>query len=266
MQRKIQQLLRLSGLRDDEVTFYVHLLRLKRASMTQLIAESGLNVMTAYRTIKRLQERGLVQAFDVNQKQSIYVPLSLGALIQTLGAEERTIRRLQLALKDLDRFLPFMDAYEQKDDVAESDEPIVIREGLDAFREEYLKIPDCCSEEFLHIGSMANYWRVAGMSDESPEELAFRNKRIAKGTYCRIFNTPTPEAEIFAKRDSRELRTTRLVDDIPVKNDYLAFADSHVSHFICDEARPRVIVIRQPEVVALYRRQFESMWDRGVGA
>ena len=182
MRRKVQHLLRLAGLREEEATLYMHLLQLKRASMTQLIAESGLNVMTAYRTIKRLQERGLVQAFNVNQKQSVYVPLSLSALIQTLGAEERTIRRLQLALKDLDRFLPFMDVHEQQDDTTDCDEPIQIREGLDAFREEYLKIPDCCTEEFLHIGSMANYWRVAGMSDESPEELAFRSKRIAKGS------------------------------------------------------------------------------------
>ncbi|MFA5750561.1 MAG: helix-turn-helix domain-containing protein, partial [Candidatus Shapirobacteria bacterium] len=88
MRQKIEHTLRLAGLREEEVTMYLHLLILKRASMAELIAETGLNVMTAYRTMKRLQERGLVQSFDINQKQSVYAPLSLGALIQTLGAEE----------------------------------------------------------------------------------------------------------------------------------------------------------------------------------
>jgi len=266
MRQRIQHLLRLAGLREDEVAMYLHLLTLKRASMSQLIATSGLNVMTAYRTIKRLQERGLVQAMKVNEKQSVFVPLTLSALIQTLGAEERTIRRLQLALKDLDHFLPFIDAGDaaEKSDVLE--EPIVIREGLNAFREEYLKLPDLCDDEYLCMGSMQNYWHVADMSDEAPEELAFRHKRFSRNMYCRVFNTHSPESETFSKRDSKELRTTRLVDAIPVAKDYLGYAKDHIRHFICDKEHPRVIIIRHPELVALYRDQFERMWAEGVGS
>lgn len=265
MRRRIQCLLRLAGLREEEVKLYLRLLQLKRASMMELIAESGLNVMTAYRTMKRLQERGLVQAMKINGKQSIFLPLTLSALIKTLSAEERTIRRLQLALKDLDRFLPFVDVQEKRGDSAENDEPIVIREGLDAFREEYLKLPDLCDDEFLCMGSMQNYWKVAEMSDEAPEELAFRHKRFRRNMFCRVFNTHSPESENFAKRDSRELRTTRLVDAIPVAKDYLGYAKDHVRHFICDTDHPRVVIIRHPELVALYRDQFERMWNAGVG-
>ncbi|MDD5074718.1 MAG: helix-turn-helix domain-containing protein [Candidatus Peribacteraceae bacterium] len=265
MRRKIQHLLRLAGLREEEVTLYLHLLALKRASMTDLIGRSGLNVMTAYRTIKRLQDRGLVQAFSVNQKQSVYVPLSLSALIQTLGTEERTIRHLQLALKNLDPLLPYVDVGET-DSVTLDEEPVAILEGLDAFREEYLKLPDLCEDEFLCMGSMQNYWKTSGMSDEAPEELAFRHKRFSRRMFCRVFNTHSPESEGFAKRDSKELRTTRLVDAIPVAKDYLGFSKDHVRHFICDKDHPRVIIIRHPELVALYRDQFERMWKEGVGA
>jgi hypothetical protein len=112
---------------------------------------------------------------------------------------------------------------------------------------------------------MQNYWKVAGMSDEAPEELAFRHKRFRKNMFCRVFNTHSPESEIFSKRDSKELRTTRLVDEIPVAKDYLGYAKDHVRHFICDEDHPRVIIIRHPELVALYRDQFERMWRTGVG-
>jgi len=262
MKHRLQSLLRLAGLREEEATLYLHLLKLRRASMSELIAASGLNVMMAYRTMKRLQERGLVSAMKINRKTSVYAPLTLTALTKKLDQEQRKLRKLQLALRDLDPLLPYLDMEAAKDDA----DPIEIREGIEAFREEYLKLPDCCTDEFLHIGSMQNYWRIAGMSDEAPEELAFRRKRIGKGTYCRIFNTHSPESETFAKRDSRELRTSRLVDDIPVRRDYLAYADNHVSHFICDAENPRVIVIRQPEAVALYRKQFEMMWNGGVGA
>ncbi len=265
MRRKIEHTLRLAGLREEEVTMYLHLLRLKRASMPELIAETNLNVMTAYRTMKRLQERGLVQAMEINQKQSVYVPLTLDALIQTLGAQERSIRRLQLTLKNLDPLLSYMDTAEEPR-AENSEEPVTIAEGFDAFREEYLKIPDLCEDEFLCMGSMQNYWKVAGMSDEAPEELAFRHKRFKRNMSCRVFNTYSSESAAFAKRDSKELRTTRLVDTIPVSKDYLGYTKDHVRHFICDEEYPRVIIIRHPELVTLYRDQFERMWQAGVGA
>lgn len=265
MRHRIESVLRLAGLREEEVTMYLKLLSLKRATMPQLLAEIRLNVMTAYRTIKRLQERGLVKSMKVNEKQSVFLPLTLNALMQTLSAEERTLRRVQLALKDIDRFLPYIGSEEETRD-REEGEPVLMREGLDAFREEYLKIPDLCDEEFLHIGSMQNYWKVAEMSDEAPEELSFRHKRFKKNIYCRIFNTHSPESEIFAKRDSKELRTTRLVDAIPITQDYLAYSKNDVRHFLCDEKNPRVIIIRHPELVALYRDQFERMWKEGVGA
>jgi len=265
MRQRLQSVLRLAGLRDEETAMYLKLLALKRASMAHLIAETGMNVMTAYRTMKRLQERGLVQAFSVNRKQSVYAPLTLDALIQKLGAKERAIRRLQRALQNLDQFLPFMDVAASAQKRGNGFEPVEVREGLDAFREEYLKIPDLCDDEFLHIGSMQNYWKVAEMSDEAPEELSFRHKRFSRNIYCRIFNTHSPESEIFAKRDSKELRTTRLVDAIPITQDYLGYSKNDVRHFICDKENPRVIIIRHPELVALYHDQFERMWKEGVG-
>lgn len=262
MRRKIHHLLSLAGLREDEVTLYLHLLALKRASMTDLIAASGLNVMTAYRTIKRLQERDLVQSFSVNQKQSVYAPLTLKSLICKLDTEQRALRKVQLALQDLDSLLPYADLHTESSK-GSSSEPVELKEGLDAFREEYLKIPDLCDNEFLCMGSMQNYWKVAGMSDEAPEELAFRHKRFTKGIFARVFNTPCVESEVFAKRDSKELRTTKIVDDIPICKDYVAFARDHIAHFVCDPESPRVILVRHPELLALYRNQFRAMWERG---
>lgn len=261
MRRRLRDLLRLAGLREEETELYLLLLKKRRAAMSELIAEGGINIMTAYRMMKRLQECGLVKAFKINRKQSIYAPLTLAALIRKLDVEQRKLRKLQLALQGLDRFLPYLDLGMMKHD----EEPVEVREGLDAFKEEYLKIPDLCTDEFLHIGSMESYWKVAGMSDDSPEELSFRHRRVNRKIFARIFNTPSPESRIFAARDSRELRTTRLMEALPVTGNYLAFSARDVRHFLCDAEHPRVIIIRHPELVALHRQQFQKMWEDGVG-
>lgn len=264
MLKKLQQLLILAGLRDEEVTLYLHLLRMRRATMTELIGESGLNIMTAYRTVKRLQERGLVQSFSVNQKQSVYAPLTLRALIHKLDQEQRSLRKVQLALQDLDHLLPYVDLEQEAESAPH--ELIQLREGVDAFREEYLKLPDECDGEYLHVGSMQNYWDVAGMGDESPEELAFRAKRYRRGVFARVINTDSPTMRAIAKRDSKELRTLRILDDMPIRRDYIGFGAHHIAHFVCDKEHPKVLLIRHPELMALYRNQFRHMWDQGSGA
>jgi hypothetical protein len=145
-------------------------------------------------------------------------------------------------------------------------ELLELREGVDAFREEYLKLPDVCDGEYLHVGSMQNYWDIAEMGDESPEELAFRSKRYRHGIFARVINTDSPLMREISKRDSKEMRTLRIVDDMPIRRDYIGFARDHVAHFVCDKASPRVILVRQPELLALYRNQFRHMWESGIGA
>lgn len=239
---------------------YLLLLKLQKASVAEIVEMTGMNTMTAYRLVKRLLDRSLISEISLNQKQSVYVPLSLKSLVMRLESDERRMRKIQLALRGVDKLLPYLDL----DQNTAETEPVEIREGLDAFREEYFRLPDLCDDEYLCMGSMQNYWKIAGMSDEAPEELGFRSKRFRKGIFARVFNTPCVESETFAKRDSQELRTTRIVDDMPVKEDYLGFAKDHICHFVCDPNNPRVIVIRHPELVAVHRRQFDQMWKGGV--
>jgi len=97
MRRRIQHLLSLAGLRGEEITLYLLLMKLHRATIGELSSASGMHLVTAYRTMKRLQDRGLVQALKMNQKLSVYAPLTLDALIQKLATKEREVRRLQLA-------------------------------------------------------------------------------------------------------------------------------------------------------------------------
>ena len=201
MRRKIQSLLQLADLKEEEIQLYLLLLKLQQASAAELIEKSGFGRMMVYRTLQSLEDQEMVEKVALNQKTSVYKPLTLNALIRKIDVEQRKLRRLQLALQDLDGFLPMMDLSENQ---SEEEEIIQVREGIDAFREEYLDFPDYCDDEYLHVGHMENYWDAAGMTYDCPEEIAFRNKRYKKGVYCRIVNVHTPQSEEFVRRDSRE--------------------------------------------------------------
>lgn len=256
MRKKLTNLLRLAELKDEEITLYLLLLKLKEATIPQLVAESNLNFMMVYRTIKRLTEKGLIDSEPVNNKQDIYKPLSLKSLINKIQTQQRKLRRLENGLKGLDHFLPYMDIDN------ETDESIQLREGLDAFLEEYLKLPELCEEEYLHIGNMHNLWNTAGLSYEAPEERNFIHRRIHRGAFARVLNPPTEKADEFASKDSIEKRTTKLKSGLPVTDNYLAITENQSSLFICDPEDPRVIVIKQPELLEMQKDQFRTLWSK----
>ena len=85
----------------------------------------------------------------------------------------RQSKRLEIMgykkFKDYYYYMGVMDTLFEDGRITE-EESIEIREGLDAFREEYLKLPSCCEDEYLHIGSMEDCWRVGKMGYDSPEE------------------------------------------------------------------------------------------------
>jgi sugar-specific transcriptional regulator TrmB len=210
-----------------------------------------------YRTLLKLEERGLVKRSAGRGRQAIFEPLTLRALAQAISQEQRKLRRLELELQDLDGLLPYMDVEDECDT-----EGVSVRYGQDAFKEEYLKMPDVLEEEYLHIGNMANMWRTAGFGYESPEERSFIHRRLARNIFARVLDIPTREAEEVQRHDSREKRTLMLKESLPIMENFLIIGEKQVSHFLCDPEHPRVIVIRQPELVATHRSHFETIWNK----
>ena len=97
-----------------------------------------------------------------------------------------------------------------------------------------------------------------------PEERNFTHKRLTKGISCRIVNIHTPEAEEFRKNDTRELRTSKLADTLPIVKNYLGITEHQASYFLCEPENPRVIIMKQPELVAMQKQSFEKLWKASV--
>lgn len=253
---KIKDILRLNDLSEQEIAVYIALLTLQKATIPMLREQSGLPNITVYRCMKNLEERRMVDVELINKKQACYKPLTLEKLIVKVEHAQRKLRRLELELKNLDSLLPYIGEKELKDE-----EEIEVRAGLDAFREEYLKMPDLFEDEYLHIGCTEAFWETARWNYESPEERSFIHRRMARNIYGRVVDPYTPTAEMIQKNDSREKRTLRIVNEIPVKRDILMIAAHQVSHFVCDVDNPRVVIIRNPALIALHKAQFEALWS-----
>lgn len=255
MKKHLQNLLRMADLREEEVQIYMLLLKVSEATIPKLVELSGLNTMMVYRTLKRLYERGLIKEDELNQKQKIYKPLSLSSLIKKIVKEERKLMKLRANLKNLDSLLPFVDIESDRED-----DSIEIKEGIDAFREEYLKIPSLCKYEFLHVGSMHNYWETANMDLDCAEERNFIKTRMKNGVFARVLNVRTADVEEVQKRDSLEKRKLKIRENLPIKDNYFTISGGRSALFICEKENPRVILMKQPDLLALQNAQFSKLW------
>lgn len=257
MKQQILSVLAKTDLREDEIQVYLAALKLQQASLRELCTATGISHTTTYRTINRLIERGLLQKVPINNKQSIFKALPLSNLIISLESEQRRLRKLELALKNLDHLLPYLDS----EDSEVSSDDIQILTGHDAFCEEYLKLPELKADEFLAIGSSDNFWQAAEASIDSPLERSFVSRRLKHNVYSRSMMVATDDAEKIASNDSREKRTTKLKQSLPVMSNMLMMSGDQVSHFICDTENPHVITIRHPELVAMQKQYFETLWN-----
>ncbi len=258
MLKKLKYLLDTTDLKPEESKIYLLLLKFNSASTQKLSAASGISEISTYRTLKRLEQRGLVEAEKINGKQYIFRPLSLSKLIQRINLQQRKLARLANSLKDIDPLLPYLDLTEN----SLNDESIEIKDGIDAFREEYLKLPRIANGEFICLGSMEKYWEVNDWGLDSPEESSFIRQRMSNGVYARVVNIITEQSEYFHSRDSLEKRTTKLKNEIPMSDNYFTITEDQSNLFICDKENPRVIVIKQPELLSLQKAQFKTLWDK----
>lgn len=256
MRRKLTSILKTANLKDEEIAIYLLLLKLQKSTAAELIEQGNLSQISVYRTLKKLAEKGLIETKLINNKQKIYTPLSFQKLIKNIQQEKLKLTKLERSLKGLDPFLKYLDTSE------DNEEKIQIKEGADAMREEYLKIPDICKEECLPLGNVQNMLDITGYSIDCPEERNFIQKRMKKGIYVRMMNTPNETTEELAKRDSFEKRTLKLKEKLPIMKNFLVVCEDQSVLFLCDQDNPKTVVIKDNDLLELQRHQFEYLWTK----
>lgn len=256
MKNYLCSLLQKAGFRREEVQLYMTLLSVKHSTLIDLHVRTGMSHTTTYRTIYRLMDRGLIEQIPLNKKQSLYKALPLSAFIASLEKEQSKMRKLEMSLRKFDHVLASMNFSQMNS----GDSPIEIHEGIDAFHEEYLKLPELGHDEFLAIGSSDSFWKASNANIESPLERSFVSRRLKNNVYSRSMMVASNDAEKIASNDAKEKRTTKIKERLPVMTNMLMMSGDQVSHFVCDADFPHVIVIRDPELVAMHKNYFESLW------
>ncbi len=257
MRKYLFSLLQKAGFRDEEAQLYLALLKVKKATLMQLHVQTKMSHTTTYRMIHRLIDRGLIEQIPLNKKQSVYKSLPLSALMSSIEKEKSRMQKLQSSLKKFDYLLPYMDLDDTKPSSGSS---VDVYEGIDAFHEEYLKLPELGHDEFLAIGSSDSFWQASNASIDSPLERSFVSRRLKNNVYSRSMMVASNDAEQIASNDAKEKRTTKMKEKLPVMTNMLMMSGNQVSHFVCDADFPHVIVMRDPELVAIHKNYFEALW------
>lgn len=257
MQQSLRQLLRLLDLSEEETELYLCMLENSSNRISEILKKKRIPKTSVYRMTRRLVERNLLKEKSVNGKQREYIPCTIAELLERATAQGRELETIKHALRNTDSLLPFMRNEEGEASVA-------LREGMEDFRQEYLSVPTTLTQEYLHMGSVPDFWKTANMGFESPEERWFISTRLRRNVYARILELPSPEAHVVQAQDSREKRTTKIIPSLPLKKDFVLVSDTRVSHFVCNPDYPRVIVIRHPSAVQMYRQHFDLLWEKSA--
>ncbi|MFC1810168.1 hypothetical protein ACFLZH_01590, partial [Patescibacteria group bacterium] len=64
------------------------------------------------------------------------------------------------------------------------------------------------------------------------------------------------------RRDSFEKRTLKLKESLPIMENLLVISAKQSALFLCDREDPKVVLIKEPELLELQRQQFDYLWKK----
>ncbi len=255
MIKKLTSLLKKAELKEEEIKIYLILLKLSQASANKLAEISGYHFVNIYRILKNLKEKGLIESAPINNKESVFKPLSLKSLVKKIQNDKKELRKLENGLKNLDPFLSFINPDKERED------PIEVKCGVDAMKQAYLNLTNLSKEEMLPMGNVINFLNLSGLSVDCPEERNFIQQRLRRGIYVRMMNPYNELGDILKSRDSFEKRTMKLTTKQPIADNFMVITEDSSTLFICDEDDPKVVITRQPELLKIQRDQFNHYWN-----
>lgn len=256
MNRTVQDILRRAGLSADELRLY-RILSRGSSTIPDLMTVLKMPSSTTYRALHSLQKRGLVEGDALNRKQKVFSALPPAVLARQLASSRRSLRRMELALCGFDHWpLPTEESGGK--------EPVEILETPEEIREHYFAIPRWHREDngLLSFGSMDDLYAMMGFSYGSEEENHFIHERIRHALHICILCHASKFFSEMSRRDHLEKRTMRTSPSIPAMKNFFVVGQEGVSIFLTSDTQPRVLRIRQPELIAEYRQRFAQYWER----
>lgn len=239
------------GLTTNEANLYELLLRLGEVPANTIIAQTSLPRATVYKSLYSLEQKGLLIKYDKG-KIIHFKPEPPTKLLELADTQYRQLER---AKKDVQALIPQMTSSY----ILSVERPVVTTfEGVEGLKQIY--------EDMLRVGKPIYAVLQAHEVEEGIYAWLtgpFVRKRIKLGIPVQAIVSASKHAEVYAQKDEKEFRTTRIVsnDLFPFQHE-LDIYGSKVAfiHFKRGE-RLVGVVVDHPQIAQTMKALFDLAWE-----
>lgn len=222
----------------------------KPSSVAELAQKINIDRVQAYALIKSLCNKGLLAQEIKNHGRTI-VAEHPKKLKQLIGSKQRKLRRNEL---ELDELIPeLLDEFS----VGGLRPRARFYEGVDGYLsmfEESLSEP---ADEIVHCGDLSVLYHVIGAEYDKKYYIP---KRIEQGTPLRMIVYDDPDMRTLKKRDSQELRETRILSKEYYFSSFFLVYGDHVA-ISTPQNELMGIGIKSKSLSMMFKQIFEMIWN-----
>lgn len=208
--RKLKQTLDSSGLTEEEISFYLSVLKKPQSSIFDIAKRSKLPKDQAYKIFDSLEDKKLLTANKEGKYKKIQAA-PINSFVENLYKQGRHFYRSADSLKEIKPFLPLLSLPDQKGTFTN------FTSG--ELAEQYMDMSYMPWENILAYG---NFEMVIPIMGTDPDQK-FVNKRLKRGKRAYpILSNPGDYSWKVVKNDYKEMRNTKIINN-PKLNNYFVF-------------------------------------------
>lgn len=200
--RKLKKSLSLSGLTEEEIAFYISVLKKPNSSIYDIAKRSKLPKDRAYKIFESLEDKNLVKS-DTSKRNKKILANSLQSFIEKISSQGRKLHQTADSLKELNPYLGFLGLPDQKVSFQTFSEAELGQQFLDIAYMDW--------ECVLAYGSFDDILPFIGINADKE----FVKKRIKKGKKALpvLANPGEYSWNEIINNDTKEIRTSSVIYD-----------------------------------------------------
>ncbi|MFH0969708.1 MAG: helix-turn-helix domain-containing protein [Patescibacteria group bacterium] len=236
------------GLKGNEASAYLALLRLQKANPHQIAKEANIERTTVYKILEELAEKGLI-AKSAEGKRLNYVaesPISIKHFIHKQESLIDCILPTLFAFSGSKKIRPVIKFYENI-------------EGIKKALMDSLNCQEKLRRDFASVQDLVNFLGLRVITNQI-------NERVKRGIYVRSLrcvskNKNLSEKDWFLKKENQDiLREVRYLDKlIQIKPTVMIY--DHIVTMISTEKESFALVIESPELSGALKVLFDIAWE-----
>ena len=244
-------ILRDLGLNETEALVYELLLTRGALEARALVKPSGIGRGNVYNVLVSLEKKGLILSIQgTKTRYQATDPVTLRGLL------EQKLQQAAVLETAFQQALPSLSSTFQ---LATGKPAIQVFEGLEGARQALYASLESKTE-------ILTYFDVRALKGEMAEiNNGYLKKRIERGIHKRIIVADTPEAHaFFDAQNSPFTQVVFLKDFLERPESAMEMYDGTVSYITLTEERRISLVIKDANIYALHKQQFEYLWSQSM--